>query len=113
MTTIKKLGFWALLLLISWLALSPKPPAAGDLGWDKLNHVAAFVALGLMARIAWPQARWSHLGGGLMAYGLLLEIAQGQTPNRHAEAGDVLADALGLLLAYALARAWQRWQQTR
>lgn len=105
-----KLAFCCLLTLISWLALSPKPPAVGDLGWDKLNHIAAFLALGLAARAAWPNTLWTRWAAGLLGYGVLLELAQGLTPNRHAEAIDVLADALGLLVAFGLTHAWQRWQ---
>jgi VanZ family protein len=102
--------FWLALLAITALALWPKPPAAASLGWDKLNHVAAFAVLGLLARVAWPaQAlqRWALL----LAYGGLLELAQGLTPNRSAEWSDWLADALGLLLAVVLWAGWQRWQQ--
>lgn len=108
------------LLVITLLALLPKPPAAADLGWDKLNHFSAFVALGLLARAAWPAQTWARWTGWLMLYGGLLEIAQGLTPNRQAEWSDWLADGLGLLLAallwallWALRSAWQRRQQLR
>jgi VanZ family protein len=51
---------WALLLLaalISVLALMPAPPRQMDLGWDKLNHVFAFAALGLCAVFGWRGSR--------------------------------------------------------
>lgn len=105
--------FWLALTAITLLALSPRPPAVADLGWDKLNHLAAFALLGLLARLAWPTqslARWLF---SLLVYGGLLEIAQGLTANRQAEWADLLADALGLLLALGLAQSWQRWQQAR
>lgn len=105
--------FWIAVVAITALALAPRPPASADLGWDKLNHLAAFAALGLLGRLAWPAhglARWAV---GLLVYGGLLEIAQGLTPNRQAEWGDLLADAIGLLIGGALALGWQRWQQTR
>jgi len=71
------------------------------------------VDLTLPARLAGSLplgARWLL---GLLVYGGLLEIAQGLTPNRQAEWADLLADALGLLLALGLAQGWQRWQQRR
>ena len=105
--------FWLLLIVISGLALAPKPPAGADLGWDKLNHLAAFAALGLLARWAWPTQGLLRWLLGLLCYGALLEIAQGLTPNRQAEWADLLADALGLLLALLLSASWQRWQQGR
>ena len=105
--TAGSLLFGLLLASITVLAVLPKPPAAASLGWDKLNHLAAFVALGLSARWAWPQARWRHWWAGLLAYGVVLELLQGLTPTRHAEAADVLADALGLLPVW-LALSWRR-----
>lgn len=105
--------FWLCLLAVTVLALSPAPPPAANLGWDKLNHLAAFVVLGLLARLAWPAQQLGRWALGLLVYGGLLEIAQGLTPNRQAEWADLLADALGLLLALVLAQGWQRWQQRR
>lgn len=98
--------FVALAFAITALALVPKPPASASLGWDKLNHVAAFMALAWCARGAWPDGRWSVLWGALLAYGAGLEMAQGMTPNRQAEAADVLADLLGVALAQAAQAGW-------
>jgi VanZ family protein len=100
--------FWLLLAVITALAVFPKPPAAASLGWDKLNHLAAFVGLGLLARAAWPRAGWTPWLGGLMGYGLLLELAQGLTPTRSAEAADLLADGAGLAVAALLIKGWRR-----
>jgi VanZ family protein len=105
--------FWLALIAITLLALSPRPPAVADLGWDKLNHLAAFALLGLLARLAWPAQSLVRWLLSLLVYGGLLEIAQGLTPNRQAEWGDLLADALGLLLALGLSLGWERWQQAR
>jgi len=98
-----RLLFWLALGAITVLALAPKPPAGVDLGWDKLNHVAAFAVLGLLARAAWPRSGWARWALALLAYGALLELAQGQTPNRSAEWADLLADGAGLLMAAACA----------
>lgn len=102
--------FGLLLASVTVLALLPKAPAAATFGWDKLNHLAAFIALGASARWAWPQARWRSWWAGLLAYGVLLELAQGLTPTRQGEALDVLADAAGLLVVFALSLSlsWRR-----
>ena len=105
--------FWLALAAITLLALAPKPPPAADLGWDKFNHVAAFALLGLLARAAWPRASWWRWALALLVYGALLELAQGQTPNRHAEWADLLADAIGLVAAASVAGPAAAWRRSR
>jgi VanZ family protein len=73
-------------------------------GWDKANHALAFGTLGVLGCLAWPQRRRQVLFG-LLAYGVLIELLQSLTPDRSAEAFDVLADSIGLLLSQALLRA--------
>ncbi len=101
-----------LALLVTWLALVPAPPDTAHLGWDKLNHLAAFAALafaGAMGRL--PRSR---LVPGLLAHGALIELLQALTPTRQAEWADLLADAAGvgagLLLAGMLLRLAARVQ---
>ncbi|NBC13069.1 MAG: hypothetical protein GVY09_06925, partial [Gammaproteobacteria bacterium] len=43
----------AAILTITWLALTPQPDPPG-LGWDKLNHLAAFFVLAALAEAGWP-----------------------------------------------------------
>lgn len=85
------------LLAISYLALTPTPPKAADLGWDKLNHFSAFGTLTALGGLAWPGRHWI-LATGLLAYGGLIEILQTQVPGRSAEWTDLLADGIGILL---------------
>ncbi|MDR2852218.1 MAG: polysaccharide biosynthesis protein [Burkholderiaceae bacterium] len=81
------------------LALMPAlPPGIPDTGWDKTNHLLAFLVLGLLGRAAYRQ----HLRAvfvGLCVYGGLIEILQSLTAARQSEWGDLLADLLGLGLA--------------
>ena len=88
-------------LVIGYLALTPTPPKVADLGWDKLNHLSAFCTLMLLAGLAWPRHQ-RRAAVGLLAYGGLIEVLQTQVPGRSAEWADLLADAVGLLLALAL-----------
>lgn len=100
-----------LLVAIGWLALTPNPPPATGLGWDKANHVLAFAALALCA------GRGFGLGGGLalrvalalLVYGAAIELAQSQIPGRSAETRDLLADAVGIGIGLLLALGWARW----
>ena len=89
--------FVPLILIISWLALSPKPPQQMSLGWDKLNHLCAFGSLCLLGSLAWPRRQFALLLA-LLAYGGAIELLQTLVPGRSGEWPDLLADALGLLL---------------
>jgi VanZ family protein len=103
---------WRLLLLVLLglvmrLALAPAPqPPQPD--WfenaDKLRHASAFALFWWVGMRALPRAGWP-LALGLLAYGLSIELAQTLlTTDREASVGDVLADACGLALGWALLR---------
>lgn len=102
---------------IIWLSLIPAPPGIENplLGWDKLQHAAAYGLLTLLGFLAlgslipYPR-RWA-LSAMLLAilFGALMEAAQGLfTATRTAEAGDLLADAVGAMLIYG-AVTWRTW----
>jgi VanZ family protein len=104
---------WMLLLLallITALALMPAPPRQMDLGWDKLNHVLAFAALGLCAVFGWRSSRVARLAVllALLAFGGAIELLQLHVPNRSGEWGDLAADAIGIGLGALLAWSWLR-----
>jgi len=104
---------WALLLLaalVTVLALVPAPPRPMDLGWDKLNHVAAFAAMAVCAAFGWRGARAARLAVllALLAFGGAIELLQLQVPNRSGEWGDLGADAIGIGLGALLAGWWLR-----
>lgn len=94
-------GLAGLLAVVTWLALEPAPPEVADFGWDKLNHLCAFAALAWMAAAAFAP-RWRAVAGGLLAYGVVIELLQSLTPTRSAEWADVLADAIGVAIGLGL-----------
>jgi len=103
--TLRLVALLAWVVIIAWLSLSANvkvPP--GVFGWDKFNHFAAYALLSLLL-IHTLQAR-RHPSARLLAvswlicvvYGLLLEGLQWfMETGRQAEAGDLLANALGAL----------------
>jgi VanZ family protein len=104
---------WALLLLaavIAVLAVVPAPPKQMDLGWDKLNHLAAFGSLGLCAVFGWRHSSAARLAVllALLAFGGAIELVQLQLPNRSGEWSDLGADAIGIGLGALLAMLWLR-----
>jgi VanZ family protein len=76
---------------------------------DKLLHAAAFLVLALLAARAVhygfpnrpPLARIGLAVGLSVAIGVLLEVYQLALPDRSADVGDALADAIGALLGGA------------
>lgn len=91
---------------VLYLALAPNPPQSGTLGWDKLNHMLAFAALGSVARLGTLRP-WPWVASALLGFGGLIELLQMLTPTRSAEWADLLADALGIIIGLALA-TWGR-----
>jgi VanZ family protein len=110
---------WQVLLLVlaaisAYFAFVPVSPRLAVSLHDKVNHLAAFSAMGLAAALARP-ASWRHTRGaaaGLLAYGAFIELVQSVLPTRSADAADLLADALGaaagLLLVAMLRRVWRQ-----
>jgi VanZ family protein len=96
---------FVLVCVVCYLALSPAPPRNVDLGWDKLNHAVAFVALTLSGCFAFPGSRRAVFGVllGMLALGGLIEIVQYFVPGRSSEWADLGADAIGMAIGAALA----------
>ena len=96
-----KLAFYIYLAVIFTLAVYPlKHPIVSDN--DKVNHVlafAVFMALGTAAHIRLGQLLLSLSGLG---YGMLIEGAQHFLPYRSCSLGDLLADAVGMVIGSAL-----------
>lgn len=90
------------------LALRPLASGAGPENWfvgaDKLFHIAFFTALwclGVRSRLA---KAW-QLAVALLLFGAAMELAQGAfSQSRSASIADLAADAVGLLLGFALTR---------
>ncbi|KAF7960287.1 hypothetical protein AWV80_35135 [Cupriavidus sp. UYMU48A] len=96
-----RLLFWPCLIAVLVLALMPPTQPLPTTGWDKANHVLAFLVLGCLGRRAYARKRTAVLLA-LVGYGVLIEILQGMTSYRDADPADVLADSIGLVAALAL-----------
>lgn len=68
---------------------------------DKVHHLWYFGLLWWLGLKAGFRVGWG-LALGLFAYGLTIEVAQALTPVRRFEASDLLADAVGIGLAWWL-----------
>jgi VanZ family protein len=96
-----------LIVVVSLLALTPRPPTHADFGWDKANHLLAFAALALAARLGYPAPRAARLLGpmALLAFGGLIELLQLLVPERSGEWLDLLADGVGIVCGAIIAAA--------
>ena len=92
--------FVAVLLFTLAAALAPNARAP-DLGHgDKVNHVAAFVTLGIMAAWAWPRAPLWRIAVLLSAFGATIEGLQAlPIIARDAEWSDWYADTAAAAMA--------------
>lgn len=94
----------AVLVVSLWPMVEPPPI---NTGWDKTDHVAAFVVLGLLGLPSWPDHRVRVLVG-LLFYGALIEALQAFTVHRQGDWRDWVADAIGTGLAVLIIAAWRR-----
>jgi len=92
------------LVYFSLLTTVSAPPEPGPL-WDKKLHFAGYAALGLSLLYATaaseedPTRRALLSVGAAVAFGVLIELLQGPLPYRYFSYSDMLANALGALLA--------------
>lgn len=85
---------------------------------DKVEHTLAYVALGFCFASVIVRRDWFWLALSLLAFGALIELAQGVMHlGRNADARDLVANAvgisLGLLLAWTPLGMWARWLEVR
>lgn len=94
---------WGMVAVVLALCLMPAPPQPPLVTSDKAHHLIAFAGLLFWWRSV--SARWWTPHLALLGFAILIEVLQGTcTPNRRAEAADVVADGVGLLCGEALFR---------
>ncbi len=100
--------FALLAAVVGVLGLLPNPDAVPSSGWDKLDHAGGFAALMFIALPAHLGRTW-RVALALVAYGGAIELLQMHVPGRSAEWGDLLADAIGVALGWAVGSTVLRW----
>ncbi|HEY8682748.1 MAG TPA: VanZ family protein [Rhodanobacter sp.] len=89
-----------------WMALRPDPGLALDFPCgDKLLHAFTFTCLmGWWGNVYRSRRARGWAALGCLAFGIFIEFAQWLCPPRDADAFDVLADGIGILIALPLLR---------
>ena len=94
---------------VAWLAFRPAVEVEAGLPWDKANHAIAFAVLTFLAGRGWPRLPPPVLVLIMLAAGIGVELVQGLPQvGRDADAWDVVADAVGIALGWAVLRAGRR-----
>jgi VanZ family protein len=101
---------WAGVVL--WIGSRPNLtlPVETDLSIDKFGHFVVYGVRGVTWGWGWVRnggrpAAWLLICGGILV-GAVDELIQAGVPGRSAEAGDVVADALGVLTGFWLGKRW-------
>ncbi len=101
-----------------WFSFVEAPPGAGSFhGADKVMHAFAYFATSLSFLLAavWRPGRGAGrypVAGRVVPFvaigaGIAIEILQGMTATRQAEVGDVVAEVVGVAVAFAV-HLWLR-----
>ncbi|MDW2983033.1 MAG: VanZ family protein [Rhodanobacter sp.] len=96
----------AIMLWVLWMALTPDPGITLAFPYgDKLLHAATFTCLmGWWGNVYSERRSRSWAALGCLAFGIFIEFAQWLDPPRDADALDVLADGVGIVIALLLLR---------
>ncbi|MEJ7930604.1 VanZ family protein [Ramlibacter sp. AN1015] len=102
-----RLALFACCAAVLVLATMPIQGPVPTTGWDKSDHVLAFVVLGLLGQRAYPCAV-ARCQLSLLCFGAGIELLQWMLPHRFAEWRDLMADGAGLVLALTITSLGRR-----
>ncbi|GGY66090.1 hypothetical protein GCM10011613_07490 [Cellvibrio zantedeschiae] len=96
------LQFFVVLLVFSYLGLTPSPENTVPMFNDKLMHCTGYFVAGFSISFAFP--RWSFLqrAAFLIIYSIAIEIGQHFMPPRTFDIFDICANSTGVILGLLL-----------
>ena len=96
---------WLMVGAIVWLSVMPSPPDPGFENADKLEHVLAYGVLTFWFCQVHASARVQLVVAlGFIAMGVGLEFVQGALAYRTYDEYDMIADTVGAVAGWAVAR---------
>ena len=104
MTNLYRLLFASSILGLMILSIAPLSDLDTLSLNDKLIHIVAFLYLGIISILSKFEIDKIYLFILLISYGLLIEIAQTFLPYRYFEINDLLADLIGVTIAFGFFR---------
>lgn len=103
--TALKISFWFVLFLLVYLTLTPSPPKPISFtNIDKFYHFSAFAGLTFFFTAAYRKINKLTIIMISVLLGVLIEIIQNYVPNRGFSFADMLADTIGVLCGYWIAK---------
>jgi VanZ family protein len=101
---------WTLVGVIWWLSLTPQPPHVDFQQSDKVGHFLAYGGTMFWFCMLYrrPRTRLAY-AVAFIGMGIAIEFAQGATGYRNFEVMDMVADALGVVLGWAVALLASKW----
>ena len=101
-------------LLLTYMLLRPANSLPKDIYWfegaDKVVHFGIFGVLGFLFEATYPKQDFYKYLAILLLYAIFTEIAQQLMDNgRSGDVMDLLADTLGIIIAYIVFRYVEKW----
>lgn len=94
--------FWAAAIFAFVMAVLPHPPMVEHVS-DKIQHIAAFVTLTVLAVAAYPRAELLRIAERLTLVGAVIEVVQSiPTLHRDCDIRDLLTDCLAIGVVMAI-----------
>lgn len=114
MLKLLRVTFWSAVIFAFAMAIIPDAPEISVEEGDKLNHIIAFFTITLLGYYSYPALSRFRFLLAIFAFGAAIELVQ-LVPmlNRHATWGDLVADILASLAAFACARLADAFFATR
>lgn len=109
-------SIWVIsVLLITGLSLSPRLELPYNFNLaDKLTHTMAYLWLGVLPFFSFHVYRPAVLAAFCMVpLGILLEFGQQYIPGRCLSVGDMVANALGVLMGVWMGKLMRRYRTRR
>jgi VanZ family protein len=100
-----RVGFIIVLAAITIGSLLPprSVASAGSIP-DWVQHGLGYFLLALFAALVFDKRSWQMVLGCVIAYGVLIEVLQPVVAGRNFELSDMLANAIGAGLGFAVAK---------
>jgi VanZ family protein len=109
----RRLLFWAAVVFAFVMAIMPSPPELPGEPNDKVQHMAAFTALGLLGAWAYASTSLVQLLFGLSLFGALIEVVQAiPALRRDSDIKDWIADTVACGAVLLIVR-WRRSRKNR
>lgn len=104
--------FWLTVVVVYILAILPQGDVPAMPGTDKVQHIAAFFTLAVLAALALGRTSLLRIGVGLAVFGALIEFTQMIPPlHRDASLHDWLADMGAIVAGLLLVSPFRRNQK--